>query len=334
MIADDSFKMNQQTMRATAPRFSPEVIYSKWERDFKAFIRRIPECDFILNNIIKPELPIQFEDENKADFGKRTRQYETDTRSWERGNASLFSHLYEAVGNHTRAYNVVCQNDPSGLAALEALSNEFENLNIVKEQAIDLKAEFDNRKISKNETITQWISILENYRLRLKNYGIDINDENMANKIKTSMVSTENCNYSNALVSIIMVCPDINYLDLSSRLRRYDEILLKNNPNMISTNIISNAASSTSSCPPSAHFNHAKTGNGTKSHHNSNGKKKSNFKKFNKNKNKEKKDIPPPPLNLPQTLSAKCERCGKPNHSAAVCTLDWKKVKEINPKKE
>lgn len=56
---------------------------------------------------------------------------------------------------------------------------------------------------------------------------MEIKDEGMANKIKTSMVSDDNKNY-NALTAIIMVYPDINYADLSSRIRRFDEILVKN----------------------------------------------------------------------------------------------------------
>ena len=258
MIAGENYKSSK------APRFTPEIIYFQWEQDFKAFCRRIPECHLILSNPAKPTPPIQLPDESKLEFKKRLKKWESDLESWGRGNGALYSYLYEAVAGHTRAHNVVCDNNPDGTRAFAALSAEFENSNILREQAVDLKAEFENRKIAKVETITQWISILENYRLRLRNLGIEIKDEGMANKIKTSMVSDDNKHYMNALTAIVMVCPDINYADLSSRLRRFDEILVKNNPDLVASNIINNAAimSSQSAPAPAAHFNHVPKQNG------------------------------------------------------------------------
>lgn len=327
MIAGHSSKTNPA---AKAPKFIPEIIFSKWERDFKAFIRRIPECDFILNNKVKPIKP------NDKTNKKKMSKWENNSNLWTRGNATLYSHLYEAVLDHTRAYVVVCGFDPNGIEALEALAKEFESNDVLKEQAIDLRAEFDNKKIGKGETITQWISILNNYRLRLKNLGIEISDEDMANKIKTSMVSDDNKTYFNALTSIILISPNINFSKLSMRLRRLDDVIIKCNPEVINNNMNAKVLyskhredSSNYSSDSDNNFPNSKK----RKIKNENNKK--NFQRW-KPKDRNKNHIPPPPLQLPKEIneSVQCQRCGKQNHISEECTLSWNKVREIREKKK
>jgi hypothetical protein len=107
MIAGETSKSSDSNPNMQlAPKFNPNIVYSKWERDFKAFIRRIPDCDFVLKNMTKPVEPVLTEGESREAFKKRMLKYEKYVEVWDRGNSTMFSHIYSAVCEFTRAYNV------------------------------------------------------------------------------------------------------------------------------------------------------------------------------------------------------------------------------------
>jgi hypothetical protein len=146
MIASENSRSSENSPNMQqAPKFNANIVYSKWERDFKAFIRRIPDCDFVLKNMTKPVEPTLQTDESRDNFKKKHLKWEKCLEVWERGNSTMFSHIYSAVCEFTRAYNVASAHE-MGVDALNALKKEFENTNAVKEQAEDLRAEFDNKK--------------------------------------------------------------------------------------------------------------------------------------------------------------------------------------------
>jgi hypothetical protein len=107
MIAGETSKTYSPNMQQ-APKFNVNIVYSKWKRDFKAFIRRIPDCDFVPKNMTKPAEPVvdPTGNETREAFKKKHLKWEKCLEVWERGNSTIFAHIYSAVSDFTRAYNV------------------------------------------------------------------------------------------------------------------------------------------------------------------------------------------------------------------------------------
>jgi hypothetical protein len=73
MIASENSRSSENSPNMEqAPKFNANIVYSKWERDFKAFIRRIPDCDFVLKNMTKPVEPTLQTDESVTTSRKNT----------------------------------------------------------------------------------------------------------------------------------------------------------------------------------------------------------------------------------------------------------------------
>jgi antitoxin component HigA of HigAB toxin-antitoxin module len=227
MVADDV--SNDSSSNNKAPKFHPNIAYAKWLRDFKAYVIRHKECAFVLNNPTKPQKPTEPEPAAsktlKMQYDKDLKRWESQTDLWESGNACLFSHIYFSVDINPRAETLVVQHGAgsNGIAALEGLKTEYENKDLVKGILSDTLAEFQHRKIKDKEIISQFIAVIENYRLRLKNLDHELDDKEMISKIINGMTSQLNLEYKEVKRSLILH-PIENLSDLTSRLRRIDEI--------------------------------------------------------------------------------------------------------------
>jgi hypothetical protein len=101
------------------------------------------------------------------------------------------------VDINPRAETLVVQHgkESNGIAALEGLKTEYENKDLVKGILSDTITEYQHRKIKNHESISQFIAVIENYRLRLKNLDHDIEDAEVISKIINGMVSSLNQEY-------------------------------------------------------------------------------------------------------------------------------------------
>jgi hypothetical protein len=175
MIAGELQDSSSSSSNNKAPKFFPTMAYTKWIRDFKAYVIRHKECAFVLTNPRKPQKPTEPEPTapktTKIQFAQDLKRWESQNDLWESGNACLFSHIYFAVDINARAETLVVEHGSgsNGVAALEGLKKEYENKDHVKGILSDTLAEFQHRKIKNQESISQFIAVIETYRLRLKN---------------------------------------------------------------------------------------------------------------------------------------------------------------------
>jgi hypothetical protein len=333
MIAGETSKTYSPNMQQ-APKFNVNIVYSKWKRDFKAFIRRIPDCDFVPKNMTKPAEPVvdPTGNETREAFKKNISNGKSALKC---GNVEIQRFLHTSILRSAISRELTMSHE-RGTDALSALKKEFENTNAVKEQAEDLRAEFDIKKMEKmslQQCGFQSSKIID----RLRNLGDEISDETMANKIRTSLVSEENKSYVAALTAIIMRTPTITLLDL----RRLDEIIFKNDLRPVSDSFkemvnFSNHQSGT----PRFQQRHQREPIQSSSSFRQNPNRKfestpviaKSRPHIRTNKFQKKKtgnqirnlNIPPPPIQaVNNSSSINCGRCEGRNHTAENCKLDW-----------
>jgi transposase InsO family protein len=315
MIASD---VPNDSSSNKAPKFHPTIAYSKWVRDFKAYVIRHRECDFVLKNQIKPPKPAEPADSasksTKAQYDKELKRWETQADLWESGNACLFSHIYFAVDINPRAETLVVQHGAgsNGIAALEGLKTEYENKDSVKGILSDTLAQFQHRKIKNNETISQFIAVIENYRLKLKNLDHEIEDKELISKIITGMTSTINQEYKEVKRSLILH-PIENLADLTSRLRRIDEVSISEEE--APTRVLQVDESAALSVP-----------NRFKSFTPSQRQIRPSGKLMTSNPRPSPSTPTPSSSVSPGSNPITCDRCGGRNHLSKDCTTKWQAI--------
>ncbi len=208
MVAGDDSTITTQTGDNGLPLFTSQP-FTQFIRDFKNWIRRHQNSNYVLNNPIKPVIDPPKSDETFAQMQYRENIFRDKLQKYEAGNASIASYLYTAVNNHnTTATNILIKHmdevSSDGLKAIKVLEDHYKDKTVQTQFLNDLKIKYENRVIRHNETATRFVEEIDTLRLQLNNLGHEITDKDIINKIHNGLVSLENRNYADLYRQLIL----------------------------------------------------------------------------------------------------------------------------------
>lgn len=321
-----SLLKNSFTMQV--PQFQEDEPYARFIKRFKVFLIRDSDCNFALNGEQPPQDIDRLPSEKDSSFFHRVRENETKKEKFENGKAKIFSNLYFAVcETNSRATNRLhTSENQDGLEALKELEDEYADEAVIKEDALNLKLLYDNRKIQSGEKVTHFLEEITKLRLRLSHLKIHLSDDEIVWKLIHGMTTPQNQKYQQVQISFLTNGRSLSLSELTSSLRKIDSIMnQESTEETISPpqTIISQPIVTQTPTPISETVNLTNSESRDRRDRHEKG----SFKRKNKDKNW---DIDNPPR---KSRNDNCRRCGGRFHKAENCKKNWDEIRRHQAKK-